>query len=77
MDQAMGDLQTQLEDTRKAWQEEAKLREKAEAELTSLKEELASTNKNKKRPNDVEETDKSDKESDATEREAKRARADA
>ncbi|KAL5525426.1 CBF1 [Sanghuangporus sanghuang] len=40
MDQAMGDLQAQLEDMRRMYQEESHRREKAEAEVTTLKAEL-------------------------------------
>lgn len=40
MDQAMGDLQAQLEDMRRVYQEESHRREKAEAEVASLKAEL-------------------------------------
>lgn len=37
MDQAMGDLQNQLEEVRKMWDEERNARQRAEAELESLK----------------------------------------
>ena len=42
MDQAMGDLQAQLDDARRMYQEEVHRREKAEAEVAALKAELAS-----------------------------------
>jgi transcriptional regulator CBF1 len=37
MDQAMGDLQAQLEEVKRRWEEEAMLRSRAEAELEALK----------------------------------------
>ncbi|THV03480.1 hypothetical protein K435DRAFT_651112 [Dendrothele bispora CBS 962.96] len=37
MDQAMGDLQAQLEETRRAWEEERQGREKAEREVVELR----------------------------------------
>ena len=41
MDQAMGDLQAQLEEIRRAWESERRLKETAEAELEQLRKELA------------------------------------
>ena len=37
MDQAMGDLQAQLEEVKRRWEEETMLRSRAEAELEALK----------------------------------------
>jgi bHLH factor len=37
MDQAMGDLQAQLEEVKRRWEEESMLRSRAEAELEALK----------------------------------------
>lgn len=41
MDQAMGDLQAQLEEVRRAWEEERRAKEAVEAELIQLRQELA------------------------------------
>ena len=37
MDQAMGDLQAQLEEVKRRWEEETMLRSRAEAELEALR----------------------------------------
>jgi len=40
MDQAMGDLQSQLEDVRRAWDTERSARERLEEEMNTLRERL-------------------------------------
>ncbi|PAV15982.1 cbf1-centromere binding factor 1 [Pyrrhoderma noxium] len=67
MDQAMGDLQSQLEDVRRMYQEEVYRREKAEAEIDALKAELTS----------LKDKSGTGEKSDDPDRSAKRPRTDA
>lgn len=74
----MHDLKQQMEEVQRMWQEEVKQREKAEAELTALKAELAGLKGSKKRPNEADEAEKSDRdEGSGSERDPKRTRSDA
>ncbi|EJD05270.1 uncharacterized protein FOMMEDRAFT_80131 [Fomitiporia mediterranea MF3/22] len=75
MDQAMGDLQAQLEDMRRMYQEELHRREKAEAEIATLKTELASATGTKQPASSSEATAEADGE--GSERGNKRPRVDA
>jgi len=54
MDQAMGDLQAQLEEVRKMWEEERLSRQRVEAELAALRGGGASSVAGEKRPNEGE-----------------------
>lgn len=45
MDQAMGDLQAQLEDVKRAWEEERMARTRLDAELDALKNATGTTTK--------------------------------
>lgn len=53
MDQAMGDLQAQLEEMRRLWEEERGARQRAETELEGLRGAKAGT----KRPNEEDNDD--------------------
>ncbi|KAH8108387.1 hypothetical protein DFH11DRAFT_1516985 [Phellopilus nigrolimitatus] len=80
MDQAMGDLQAQLEDVRRMWQEEVHKREKAEADVVTVKAELALATGSKRRSvadTDTEAAVGKSTEGDGVERGAKRPRVDA
>jgi hypothetical protein len=59
MDQAMGDLQTQLEEMRRMWEEEREARGRIEAELEALRVGRNEANKNGVQGEDGE-TDESD-----------------
>ncbi|THH04247.1 hypothetical protein EW145_g5663 [Phellinidium pouzarii] len=71
MDQAMGDLQAQLEEVRRMWEDETKRREKAEAEIAALKGEPPAKRYAPVLPSN------SDEDSDDDERNAKRPRIEA
>ncbi|KAI5116516.1 hypothetical protein M0805_009534 [Coniferiporia weirii] len=78
MDQAMGDLQAQLEDVRRMWQEEVQRREKAEAEIVSLKADLSRFSSGKRRSVDVDDSMEKESESEVGgDRSSKRPRVEA
>ncbi|KAG6836495.1 hypothetical protein H0H93_007524 [Arthromyces matolae] len=72
MDQAMGDLQTQLEEVKKLWEEERQARARAEAELDALRSAVAgaASNQTHARP------EKRDAEPSDAEKDSKKQRVD-
>jgi hypothetical protein len=85
MDQAMGDLQAQLEEVKRRWEEETMLRSRAEAELEALKnmngiggntskEDAVGTKR--RSTDDKEGTSKSQATTEGAERDGKRQRTD-
>ncbi|KAF8797556.1 hypothetical protein BYT27DRAFT_7125264 [Phlegmacium glaucopus] len=80
MDQAMGDLQAQLEEVKRRWEEETMLRSRAEAELEALRnissKEEGAVGTKRRSVDDNEGTGKSQATTEGGERDGKRQRTD-
>lgn len=76
MDQAMGDLQAQLEEVKRMWEDERRKREKAEAELSHMRSEISAVASGKKRSS-AEAEDLPENSKEGEDRGAKRTRVSA